>query len=103
MDEPRPPRRFNVRDKLRVIAQGALFESGWVALHWPGHPRSMQLWGDVDSFRVSVSGHDLSWIDPAAEPPTPRVPVSEGGWPDLRGAVTPLPDDGKPTPYDPRD
>ena len=69
------PRRFHLlRHKdvsgisgTGVVAEGAVWSSGAVALHWPGHPQATSIWASVRDV-LEVHGHDgateLVWLDP---------------------------------------
>jgi hypothetical protein len=50
-----------------VVAEGVVWSSGAVALHWPGRPRATSIWSSVDDL-LAVHGHGgatkVQWIDP---------------------------------------
>lgn len=91
------PRRFHlVRRKdpsgvsgTGVVAEGAVWSSGAVALHWPGHPRATSVWGSLEDL-VAAHGHNgstvVEWLDcPDEVVPLPDQPARDGrGWPILR-------------------
>lgn len=103
----KPPRTFHlVRHAdvsgvsgTGVVAEGALWSSGAVALHWPGYPKSTSVWSGLDEL-LAAHGHEgdtvVVWLDgeeaPVLEAPT--QPEHDGrGWPVLTGS----------RPYDMRD
>ena len=49
-----------------VVAEGVVWSSGAVALHWPGSPQATSIWSGIDSL-LAVHGHDgatqVRWID----------------------------------------
>jgi hypothetical protein len=49
-----------------IVAEGTLWSSGAVALHWPGHPRSTSQWGSLAEL-LAAHGHGgwttVEWID----------------------------------------
>ena len=107
MDISTPPRRFHLvrhRDHsgvsgTGVVAEGAVWSSGAVALHWPGHPRATSVWANLDDLRIA-HGHEGATVVRFLDEATPEPPASferdARGWPILRpgSGVTPLPDDG---------
>lgn len=113
---PRPFHLFRHEDPTGVsgtgvVAEGAMWSSGAIALHWPGYPKSTSVWAGLDEL-LAAHGHDnlteVLWLDSGDPPPVapqPPQPQRDGrGWPILGGAVIPLPDDGTPPPpYDERD
>lgn len=92
----RPPRRFHlVRSAdpsgvsgIGVVAEGAEWSSGVVALHWPGHPRATSVWASIRDLE-EAHGHDgatlVRWLDEVdrrtvIELPDPP-PRDARGWP----------------------
>jgi hypothetical protein len=69
-----PPRRFWLvrhHDVARgsaagIVAEGTVWSSGQVALHWPGRPLTTSLWASLDDL-LAVHGHGgwttVEWID----------------------------------------
>lgn len=106
-----PPRRFHLvrhRDVsgvsgTGVVAEGAVWSSGWVALHWPGHPRATSVWANLDDLRIAHGHGDATEVrfldEPQLTPPRGGLERDGNGWPLLRGSIIALPDDGQP--YDP--
>lgn len=90
-----------------VVAEGAVWSSGAVALHWPGYPTSTSVWSGLDEL-LAAHGHDgdtvIEWLDGKQAPvlaAPPKVEHDGRGWPVLTGSgVVPLPDS---RPYDARD
>jgi len=90
-----PPRRFHLVRRREVpgvsdpgvVAEGALWSSGALSLHWPACPNPTSAWAgfsDLLAARENGSQVEVQWID----------------WPGEQGGrVVPLPD----RPYDPRD
>lgn len=81
-----------------VVAEGAVWSSGAVALHWPGYPTSTSVWSGLDEL-LAAHGHDgdtvIEWLDDAEAPVIrqPKQVERDGaGWPVLTGS-----------PHDPRD
>jgi hypothetical protein len=102
------PRRFHLvrlEDPTGVsgtgtVAEGAVWSSGAVALHWPGYPRSTSVWSGLDEL-LAAHGHDglteIKWLD-GSEGRSPLAPPEQPsrdgrGWPLI----------GSRPPYDPRD
>lgn len=113
MDISSPPRRFHLirhRDVsgvsgTGVVAEGALWSSGWVALHWPGHPRATSVWASLDDVRIA-HGHEgateVRFIDGPDRPEPDPLRRDSRGWIEFGdSAVIELPDEDEP--YDPRD
>lgn len=113
MDISSPPRRFHLvrhRDVsgvsgTGVVAEGAVWSSGAVALHWPGHPRATSVWASIDDLKVA-HGHqgatEVRFLDEASGPEADRFKRDSRGWIEFGGSgVIDLPDE-KP-PYVPRD
>lgn len=48
-----------------VVAEGAVWSSGSVALHWPGHPRATSVWASLDDL-LAAHGHggstEIRWL-----------------------------------------
>lgn len=97
----KPPRTFHlVRHKdptgvsgVGVVAEGALWSSGAVAVHWPGYPRSTSVWSGLDEL-LAAHGHDgdtvIEWLDGKEAPiikPTAQLEHDGRGWPVLTGAA----------------
>ena len=111
MDTTTPPRRFHLvrhRDVSGVsgtgiVAEGAVWSSGWVALHWPGHPRATSVWASLDDL-VIAHGHagatEVRFLDEEASPPRDPHRRDSRGWIEFGGAVIDLPDERRP--YDAR-
>jgi hypothetical protein len=69
-----PPRRFwLVRHRngshvsgTGIVAEGTVWSSGQVALHWPGQPVATSQWASLDDL-LAVHGHggwtSVEWID----------------------------------------
>jgi hypothetical protein len=69
-----PPRRFwLVRHHdvsgvsgTGIVAEGILWSSGQVALHWPGQPQCTSTWASIEDL-LHVHGHGgwttIEWID----------------------------------------
>ncbi|TDD46992.1 hypothetical protein E1263_35450 [Kribbella antibiotica] len=56
-------RRGTRSDADGIVAEGTLWSSGRVALHWPGQPPATTLWGSLDDLLV-VHGRDaVAWLD----------------------------------------
>jgi len=76
-----------------IVAEGTLWSSGAVALHWPGHPRSTSVWSSVDDL-LDAHGHsgatELRWLDDDAsgtvDGTTGGVDKDSAGWPILRSS-----------------
>lgn len=96
----KPPRTFHLIrhtdvsgiSGTGVVAEGALWSSGKVALHWPGYPSSTAVWSGLDEL-LAAHGHDgettIEWLDGEEAPviqPLPKVEVDGRGWPVLGGA-----------------
>lgn len=96
--EWKPPRRFHLFRNHDVsgisgtglIAEGAVWSSGAVALHWPGHPRATSVWASIHDV-IEVHGHEgateIQWLDDGQLPPKasldqPTQPKRDSkGWP----------------------
>lgn len=103
-----PPRRFQLVRHVDhsgvsgtgIVAEGAVWSSGAVALHWPGHPRATSVWSSIDDVRIA-HGHggdtSIKFLDAETEPKR-GLPKDDRGWPKFGGAAVPLPDK-----HDPRD
>ncbi|GAA3153037.1 hypothetical protein JOF29_008709 [Kribbella aluminosa] len=94
------PRRFLlVRHKdisgvsgTGLVAEGTLWSSGAVALHWPGHPSATSVWSGILDL-IAAHGHDgateIEWIDDgpdisASSLKQPKQPERDSkGWPIL--------------------
>lgn len=69
-----PPRRFWLLrhhdvygvGESKIVAEGTVWSSGQVALHWPGQPMATSLWASLDDL-LAEHGHDdratIEWID----------------------------------------
>jgi hypothetical protein len=69
-----PPRRFWLvrHDEVAgvggrgIVAEGSVWSSGQVALHWPGRPLATSVWASLDEL-LAVHGYDgwtmVEWID----------------------------------------
>lgn len=75
-----------------VVAEGAVWSSGAVALHWPGYPQATSVWASIYDL-IAAHGHDgateVVWIDegpsvsPAALEQPKQPPRDSKGWPIL--------------------
>lgn len=95
----RPPRRFQlIRHSdpsgvsgTGIVAEGAEWSSGAVALHWPGHPRATSIWANIRDLE-QAHGHDgateVRWLDEGERRTVidlPDQPQRDGrGWPVIR-------------------
>lgn len=80
-----PPRRFHLYRRADptglsgtgIVAEGTLWSSGAVALHWPGNPRSTSVWAGLDAL-LAAHGHDglteVRWIDGSERPAVIALP-----------------------------
>jgi hypothetical protein len=105
------PRRFELyrhRDisgvsGTGVVAEGVLFSTGWVALHWSKHPRSMATFTTIDELLVA-HGHQgatvVRFIDDPEPPKADTVQRDHAGWPVFDSRSGPHAPHG---PYDDRD
>jgi hypothetical protein len=80
-----------------VVAEGAVWSSGAVALHWPGRPRATSVWASLDDLRSAHGDEgatEVRFLDDRAEPESDPVERAGSGWPVLpeRCGVVPLPD-----------
>ncbi|WP_405058462.1 hypothetical protein OG474_37825 [Kribbella sp. NBC_01505] len=58
-----PPRRFwLVQDEAGIVAEGILWSSGQVAVHWPGRPVGTSQWTSITDL-LAVHAHEVEWID----------------------------------------
>jgi hypothetical protein len=94
------PRRFHLlrHDDVSevsgtgVVAEGVLWSSGAVALHWPGYPSATSVWAEIYSL-IAAHGHggatEVVWLDDGPEFSVaafeqPRQPDRDSrGWPVL--------------------
>lgn len=94
------PRRFHLKRNrdvsgvsgVGIVAEGAVWSSGAVALHWPGRPQATSVWASIDDL-VTAHGHngatEVVWIDdrPQIESVAfkqPEQPERDGrGWPSV--------------------
>ena len=91
------PRRFHLFRKVDVsgvsgtgvVAEGAVWSSGAVALHWPGHPRATSVWASIHDV-MEAHGHEdateVRWLDDgetmrAALDETKQPERDSRGWP----------------------
>jgi hypothetical protein len=84
-----PPRRFwLVRHHdvsgvsgTGIVAEGTLWSSGQVAVHWPGRPQCTSNWGSLDEL-LAVHGHGgwttVEWIDKGNDWRNERAECDEG-------------------------
>lgn len=90
-----PPRRFHLMQDRGVVAEGAVWSSGAVALHYPGHPRSTAVWGSLDDVRIAnTPTTSIKFLDDEPTPTRDTIERDARGWPKFKGAAIPLPDDG---------
>ncbi|MFC9693484.1 hypothetical protein ACFTSF_33350 [Kribbella sp. NPDC056951] len=63
------PRRFwLVRRQARsgadgIVAEGTLWSTGLVALHWPGRPPTTALWASLDELLSTDRRIAVEWLD----------------------------------------
>ncbi|MFK4085560.1 hypothetical protein ACI2LF_15710 [Kribbella sp. NPDC020789] len=64
-----PPRRFwLVQREAGIVAEGIVWSSGQVAVHWPGQPLATSQWASLEGLlAVHGSGEraTIEWIDRA--------------------------------------
>ncbi|GAB3935667.1 hypothetical protein GCM10029976_046240 [Kribbella albertanoniae] len=108
MEISTPPRRFHLvrhRDVSGVsgtgiVAEGAIWSSGAVALHWPGRPRATSVWASLDDLRI-VHGHEgateVRFLDTDVGAGAEPYRSDSRGWIEFDGAAIDLPDE-RPSP-----
>lgn len=92
------PRRFHlVRHRdisgvsgVGIVAEGVVWSSGAVCLHWPGYPQATSSWASVHDL-IAAHGHggatEVVWLDQgsaiqSAALDQPDQPIRDGrGWP----------------------
>ncbi|TDD61985.1 hypothetical protein E1263_05030 [Kribbella antibiotica] len=84
-------RRFHLITKERVpqvVAEGAVWSSGAIALHHPGYPPSTSIWAGIhDVLSKYGADYEIEWVDAGPEIsrtalPQPAQPARNGkGWP----------------------
>lgn len=107
----KPPRLFHLirhvdpsgASGAGVVAEGAEWSSGAVALHWPGHPRSTSVWASVDDL-ILAHGHEgqteVRYLDVDPKQGRGALTWNGRGWIEFDdSAVIELPD----TSYNPLD
>jgi hypothetical protein len=101
----KPPRRFHLVRHVDatgvsgtgVVAEGAEWSSGAVALHWPGHPRATSIWASIDDLKIA-HGHEgqteVRYLDAEVAPKPDLVKRDGRGWIQFDdSAVIELPDE----------